>query len=256
MKKVMVMMLLVSLVMMFSVVASASWSGWVADEEGMFENYTASKFLNRFESTRASGSSYVVVDGMTTTGTIRDNWGPQDGTITVRADAYIPCYLELELIGNRGYSKIKSIGPNADGTIYHGSNSVFMLFHPEMTGVLNADWEFINMAEASFSDIGPDRGVYIHACDLFKANIYGNVGYGFSVSALPFTGVGDHEFDMEVRYTLDETNWSAGKSIGSEEVGTFGALDRETVFMQFRVPFADVEAGKYTSTVTFAIYTI
>ncbi len=255
MKKVVVLSLAVCLIMLFSgVVMASQWSDWESDK-GIFENYTASKFFALSDTTRASGGDYVVVKTMTTTGTIRENWDDQRATVTVRADAYIPCYLELELIGNRGYTKVKSIGPTEDTTLYHGSNSVFMLFHPELTGTMDKDWNFLDIANAGFSTIGPDRDVYIHACDMFKANILGNVLYGFSVSADAFTGVGDHEFYMDMRYTLDDGATWEEATIGFEEIGEFGALDEETVFMQFRVPFANVEAGKYTTTVTFAIYT-
>lgn len=298
MKKLLVLLLTLSVIMAFSLTAAAlydpsifepdeeerwnfdrDWGFWdIDDEDGIFAGYSDSKFAGIFEAARGENTEhYVVVDGVTvvTPEGIADNWGHQNATIRVPAQLYIPCYLEMMLVGNAGKTKVKTIGIDEmqNPAIDHGSDRIIMLFHPEITGVLDEDWNFINAgADRVFSSIGPgadtdaaNAKTFINACDIFRLQVYGNVGYQVSVTANPFVD-GDVNIPIQYRYLVDpeaeaemnsHDNWSATSSLVDPGF-TSGALvpcETHVYFFQFRVPWVHMGAGQYDTDVFFKIYT-
>ena len=282
MKKMLILGLAFSLIMMFSVGIMAETGPGFDEREfetgvGIFAGYDDANFDEIFISTRSvshahiSNGGAVVVDGVTTSGSLSIP-GDQEIKIEVPATAVIPCYLELELIGNAGYTKAKSIGSGAEGTVRHGSDSVLMLFDYQITGFMDEDWEFIDPEGGEFSSFGVNRGdrdpVYLHACDLYNANMYSNLPYGFQVSSTPLEGneYGDI-LPMQMRYTFaDSPGWTPTINVtnrslddGDDPANRLfkrNATVEESVFMQFRVPFNNVAADRYEGKVTFMVWTI
>ncbi len=299
MKKLLVLFLTISVIMVLSLTVLAEahldppnydlpdewcemppdgWSAWVAGE-GIFEGYEESKFTNFFEYARNEDTDYnVVVEGVTVTGVIDDLWGVQRGIIYVPARLYIPCYLEMHLVGNGGKTKVKTLGVDSDpydNIIRHGSYDVIMLFHPGLTGVVDEDWAFVDARDGQrlFSSIGPgsdddpdNAKVFIHACDIFRLDFYGNIQHNISVKAEPFTNHRDQDNEDEVflqmRYNLnsmDDGTWSQTKEVTPNNFAPQGGFDPcspNTMYFQFRVPWVHMEAGEYRTIVTFSIYNI
>jgi len=300
MKKLLVLFLTVSVIMVLSLAVLADvppdydlpdewcveppdgWSAWEAGV-GIFENYEESKFAGFFEYARNEDTDeYVVVEGVTVTGVIDDLWGVQRGIIYVPARLYIPCYLEMHLVGNGGKTKVKTLGIDEDpyeNAIRHGSDNVIMLFHPGLTGVVDSKWNFVNAVDGQrlFSSIGPgsdadpdNAKVFIHACDIFRLDFYGNIAHNISVKAEPFThyrGMPGTEGDdtvvyLQMRYNLnsmDDGTWSETKTVKPNNFspeGGFEPCSPNTMFFQFRVPWVHMEAGEYRTIVTFSIFNI
>ncbi len=268
MRKMLVIMLLVSVVMMLSVGVSADFGPLFTQKTGIFENFDASMFSGYWFATTDSGSQYNIMSFSRGNQPSPANWGDQTATIIVGADAFIPCYLELELRGNWGYSKIKTMGPDIEenpAEVQFGNYPNVMRFHPNIGGLMDGSWAFVDwqaLEGQEFSTVGPDRGLFIHACDLFQAKVYGNVAYNFIVEADPF--VGNHTTDtfyLDMRVApegttaLDDPDAQYFTEVGDALVASLAAKEHGTYLMQFRIPWSDVDAGKYTSTVYFIVST-
>ncbi len=290
MKKMLVLFLTLSVVMVFSLTAAALYEpgeevGWNFDQTwgfwevggGIFENYTESKFESIFDAARGENTThYVVVEGIQVEAPdgIKENWGPQNAQIKVPARLYIPCYLEMMLVGNAGKTKVKTIGiDDADNPIIrHGSERIIMLFHPELTGVVDEDWNFINAVDGDriFSSIGPgadkdpdNAKTFIHACDIFRVQVYGNIGYNVSLTADPFAMGTDNEVYIQTRYFFDPAgemdandheDWSETINLGFAEFEGLTPCNTYVMFFQFRVPWIHMDAGMYETCVYFKIY--
>ena len=276
MKKMLTLGLVLAFMMMFTVgvMADAHDAGSGFDEpnwsygSGIFADYEA--FENFFDSETDIAAEYKTITNARVTGSLDEilyDAGDQDGLIKINTLANIPCYLELELIGNAGYSKLKSLGAGSSGIVDRTEENHWMFFDTNFGGLVNAEWESIGEGEA-FSDIGPnneDREIYIQACDMWTANLYANVDYGFSVSATPLSN-GSEELNIEMRHTeLNVPGWTEAGVLPTAEpvdpdydyqVGTWDALEAATVYMQFRVPFDAVPAGAYEGDITFKVYSI
>jgi len=203
-----------------------------------------------------------------------------DQHINLKLDtiAMIPCYLEMELVGNAGYTKAKSIGAGAI-VDYHKTGSHRMGFRPELGGFIDADWNFLgidaeviatSLDNEDFSTLGP--GVYIAACDMWTANLYGNVPYDFRVDATALSQ-GDRDLFMDMRYltgsiiniegfndfgddAIEVVGLGSGEN-GEYDFGEFEICTVNTVLMQFRVPFEEcAPAGLYHGTITFRMSTV
>ena len=124
--------------------------------------------------------------------------------------------------------------------------------------------------------------IYIHACDLWTADVWANVPFGFAVSSAgmgDFAGLADPLL-IEMRYlerlgagivsresdlppyngvALMEAHGWAGDYVLDEdgvEVGQYPAGQNVHVNMQFRIPVTGAPAGRYQGEVTFSAYTI
>jgi hypothetical protein len=154
-----------------------------------------------------------------------------------------------------------------------------MIFDPDYGGIVNEAWEFVELNAIDYAT-GQGAEAYINACDLWTADIWANVPYGFSVSSAgmgDFAGLADPlliemrylerlgngivsqqsdlpPFDMEVA----DGNWSDNYVLDEdgEEIGQYNAGQNSHINMQFRVPLNGAPAGRYQGEVTFSTYTI
>lgn len=247
---------------------------------------------------QAAGKSQVVGTGITVNG-IKVDWrypglgyigkggdlaggeGRLDQSIdyTVVAFAEIPCVLEMDIIGNGGWNN-----SNGEVALLNEENDIpegdFMVFSPSVGGIVDAEWNFMEMNSVEYAT-GQGAEAYIHACDLWTANIWANVPYGFAVSSVgmsDFAGLeeplliemrcleilgdgivsqesGTSPYDVEV---ASNSNWSGDYVLNEDgiEIGTYEAGQNVHINMQFRVPVTAVPAGRYQGEVSFSTYTI
>lgn len=269
MKKILIIGLAIGVVTLFSLSVLAQDPVTEEDfviDEGWYNNYSeAQEILSATQVKTATGTNHVTVDGVKVTGNTpdyseEDYIGDQEINVTINTSAMIPCYLEMELVGNAGYTKAKSIGANAVANVDRTSESHWMLFNPEFGGMMDSDWNLLATEDVQdFSTLGLDNGYYINACDIWTANLFGNIAYGFDINASPLTN-GSDSFNMDMRLTgedISETGGDEYLALGQANLGSFGALDETSLFMQFRVPFnRDVPAGQYDGDVTFSMYSV
>ena len=287
-------------------------NGWLIDV-GTLVGWTDSNF-EKLEYD-ASGKSEVVGTGITVDG-IKLEWDyPGMGSIgkggdvedfeqsidyTIVAFAEIPCVLKMNVFGNEGWADGISIGNNSevdidnglymsggDDEVAPGTKSHFMLFDTNYGGVVNGNWEFVEVSPVDYAT-GEAPNLYIHACDLWTADVWANVPFGFKISS---TGLGDFAglqdliyiqmrylerlgagivssqsglppFDEPVnaRDFLVQSNgaWSTTYTVdeAGEEIGTYDAGQNVHINMQFRIPVTGAPAGRYQGEVTFSTYTI
>lgn len=262
MKKLLVMVLMLSMVMLFSGVISANGhvDGWEKDE-GIFANWTKSMFGPYIAAQSNSSWNNVIVDGLGIS-VNRDRLaemypGDQSGKITVPAEAYIPCYIEMTITGNLGRTKIKSLGDDAHIEAPFGENN-FLAFIPDQTGLMNDQWQYVDFNSWAFSTL--PGTAYIGACDMLKLEVYGNTPYKVDIDAEGFRldGAGDEVFFLETRIfsdlgdTIPEFDTMI---LGSFTTGQLVPLEEYEWFFQFRVPMYEGEAGKYTTEIVFMITT-
>jgi len=261
MKKMMVLSLAVLLVLGFSlnVFAEGKPTPGVDDPEfkigeGIFENYENFKNFT-VEETDIKGK-YKVISGARTTGTVEEikmEQGDQEVKVIINTLANIPCYIEMELIGNAGWSRGVSFGAGAEALMDRTGEQHWMLFHSDFGGFLNENWESVAQ-----EDVNPGSDLYLHACDMWEARIYANIDYKLDVIATPLEHVEyDEEIQMDMRHTLEGApNWDEENNLETATIGPFNYLEENTVLMQFRVPFDDVPAGHYEGDITFRAYSI
>ncbi len=222
--------------------------------KGIFEDYEG--FANfSFEETDID-SEYTVISGARTTGSTEEFFveqGDQKVKVIINTVANIPCYLEMELTGNAGYSHGISFGPEAEALMDRRGESHWMLFHSDFGGFLNENWESVAQ-----EDVEAGAGLYLHACDMWEARVYGNINHRLDVIATPLVNQENgEEILMDMRHTLEgNPNWVENTEISEVTVGDFDYLEENTIYMQFRVPFDDVPAGQYDGDITFKTYSI
>ena len=269
MKKMLILGLVFSLIMMFTVGVMAedptTNEAFIIDE-GWYANYSeAQDLLPATQEDLRIGTSYVTVSGVTVTGDtpdydVGDFIGDQEINVTISTAALIPCYLEMELIGNGGYTKGKSIGADAVLDIDRTEESHWMLFHPDFGGFMDADWNLLGEGDiVDFSTLGPEAGTFLNACDMWTANLFANVDYGFDVDASPLEGPDNTELFMDMRATSPDATLVGYEflDIGLANVFNGQALESASIFMQFRVPFNnELIAGQYDGEITFKMYSI
>ncbi len=284
-------------------------AGWEIDV-GTLEGWTDSNF--EILEYQASGKSDVVGTGITVDG-IKLQWSyPNTGIgkggefeedfiqridYTIVAFAEIPCVLKMNVFGNDGWADGISIGGVSDIDIDKGlydegdpgTKSHFMLFDTNYGGVVDVDWNFVEVTAVDYAT-GQAPGLYIHACDLWTADMWANVPFGFAVSS---TGLSDGVIDpfyIEMRYLerlgagivssnsglppfeeeetvngdsvdfLVQSNgaWSGDYTVDEDgqEIGQYDAGQNVHINMQFRIPVTGAPAGRYEGEVTFSTYTI
>lgn len=269
MKKLLSLALLISLVFAFSVMVAANNPTPGEDDpdwtygEGIYADYDP--FASFFDSYKELDAKWKTITNARTICSPKDvdyEQGDQEASVTIKTKVNIPCYLEMELIGNAGYSKVKSVGAHAKGNLDRTTEPHWMFFDSNVGGFLNQNWESID--RETFCEIAPNRDgrdpVYLQACDMWTAHLYANIDYAFDVTATPLVNSDDATqfLNMDMRHTMDgEAGWTEHLALGNTTVGTFPSREENTVYMQFRVPYsADVDAGQYDGTVTFKIYSI
>jgi len=253
-------------------------AGWLINE-GSLEGWEDSNFETLSES--ETGTSTEVGTGITVDG-IKVAWaypdegsagkgGPEDRdwdqeiNYTIPAYAEIPCYLEMNLFGNGAYMNATNVGEGATTEVTGADH--WMLFDTNYGGVVDGNWNFVDdFSPEDVVDEQSDR--YIQGCDIFTANLFANVPYGFDVSS---EGLGeDGKLPIQMRTTqegidiTEENNnndidaWSATETLDADgtQVGAYSALEEAQINMQFRVPFDQVAAGIYEGEVTFSMYSM
>ena len=270
MKKLFVLVLLLSMVLLFSGVVSADehHDPWKVGE-GMFTDWIASRlepYADKKQDSSTKTEEYIVVEGMgVTRGGVDQYPGDQTGTITIPAEAYIPCYIEMQIRGNYGYTKVKSLGDGAHVDAGFGVNN-FLLFMPHLTGLMDSEWMHLPFMDGDnynwdFSTLPADA--YIGACDMLELRTLGNTPYKVTIAADGFKLSPDgteNAFYMEARYTdefessnftpLGELTSNPKDIITSPQIGV-----AEYRWLQFRIPMDMGVAGKYETDVIFHITT-
>ncbi len=268
MKKMLTLGLVLALMMMFSVgvMATDPDTGQPFEiDEGWYENYSEANNLLPATQKDLKTGNFRTVAGVTITGDTPDYnedafIGDQEINVTISTAALIPCYLEMELIGNGGYTKGKSVGADAVLDINRENESHWMLFHPDFGGFMDSDWNLLGDSDVvDFSTLGTGAGTFLNACDMWTANLFANVDYGFDVDASPLVGPNNIELSMDMRATSPDVTLESYEflDIGLANVFNGDALESASIFMQFRVPYNNtLEAGQYDGDITFMMYSI
>ncbi|MFW6027143.1 MAG: hypothetical protein ACOCRX_12480, partial [Candidatus Woesearchaeota archaeon] len=146
MKKIIIFSLITAVVMMFSVGVLADQVGPDPEtnqdfeiNEGWYENYDdAQDILSTTQENTEIHVDYKTVEGVTVTGDTpaygNEDIGDQEINVKINTSALIPCYLEMELIGNAGLTEAKSIGAGAKADIDRTDEEHWMLFNPKFGG--------------------------------------------------------------------------------------------------------------------------
>ncbi|MDD2430377.1 MAG: hypothetical protein PHD88_09740 [Firmicutes bacterium] len=214
----------------------------------------------------------------------------QQAEVTLKAKAYIPCYLGLTVFGNNGGAAVESFGPGSQSGTWNGS-IWYMLFDNEIGGFIDENWEFL--ARGKNAEIRPfpkndldfAYNAFIEACDTFHTVVYSNDAYTYEVEAgaLKYAnenaGVKDLPLDMQSQFAWAMDPYALAEDvIGSRELDSLTYNDPiETTFTtnksvnfgsmpyctftvvkhRFRVPYEmTVRHGEYSGQVTFRAYTI
>lgn len=193
---------------------------------------------------------------------------PQKATVTVRTEAYIPCYLTMTVMGNQAKTILESFGPNAFAK--RGPEDNYLLaFDNEIGGFVNAAWQ--NLGHGTNAEFAPGKGYYIQGCDVFKVDIYANDTFKYDVIGKAFinenadiSGPADETLNLEMRSKIGSNNWQTDTVVFTDTVlgNRVNILEKPacssaTVYHQFRVPYLTTTAhGKYTGAVIFEAYTI
>lgn len=262
------------LVMLF-LVATMVFSGAVMATDclqGLLDGYDdlGPDQLDGIEFTPNTGPQYVNLD------LNRSYYGDENKTkdaidqvvgVTLEAQAFIPCYIELRVTGNLGESFVQSFGPDSAGIFEHPQ---MMIFDNEVGGFVNENWE--SLGHGYTAEITPEDGRYIQACDIFKVDIWANDTYRYQVESHALMNV-DADISsplsadfltLDMRTCLDNTGWGPTHTF-TDDLSTFiveiedsrAACESLTALHQFRVPYnRTIAHGTYEGMVLFIAYTI
>lgn len=207
----------------------------------------------------------------------------QQVKLNVGLDAYIPCYIELRLKGAGAWTEFASYGPHPhnDFSLHTKGHPSRMVFDNGLGGFVNENWHFLGKGDNA--EIAPGSNVYVQANDLFRARVYSNDSYKYSVETYALATE-----DADVRRTspylpvdmrtkvkepgLDYSSWqeftfakpydTALNPSSAKDRKVFGgsngfAATTTHVFLhQFRVPYdTDVAHGKYSNPMFFKAFT-
>jgi len=188
----------------------------------------------------------------------------QEVAITLPAEAYIPCYLEMRLTGNQGTTSAISYGPGASATgstLPQGQSGYHMVFDNEIGGYLNADWE--SLGHGSNVEIDPGDEVFIGACDIFAVEVISNDNYKYEVTSEALDGEGGasgHRLPMYMRTELNGNQLTNDFIFGNTEktfTRTRNAGFKLEALHNFKVPFSmNTVHGHYSGEVVFRAVTI
>lgn len=208
--------------------------------------------------------------------------GDQGAEIRVPVEAFLPCYLELEVMGNWGKATAQSFGHESHVS---GTPTQFSLaFYPGIGGFVGSDWNLLPASRFSENaEVAPGADVFIKGCDVFTAKMYSNLNYGYSLTVvgkgltrnataglssaplLPIEGrakveVGD--FSGYINTTAKAWGEIPFDTTGADAVwapalGTPNATTHTTIWHQFRVPYSrKYVAGMYTGAMVFSAHTL
>ncbi len=241
---------------------------WINEYDPTNDDYTFLPFDRKGYTYDVNGR-----DGGKLVGTEGDN--DQEVSITVPTQAFIPCYLELQITGNQGQTGIKSFGPESVGTVSTwnstnpdgGSAPYGIVFDNEIGGFIDENWECLGRG-SNFNlhaDGLPDN-IYIGACDIMMVEADGNEAYRYEVDGGPLAhvdGNGGSDLALHMRTSFDEGGTWEQAIFENERTETFGAAgnyvagDKMEALHYFRVPVStEVMHGMYEGEVVFRIVSI
>lgn len=215
-------------------------------------------------------NKYVVLQELNRTSYYFDNNAgdarnvTQGAEVTIKTEAYIPCYLTMTVLGNQGKTVIESFGPGAHGA--EAPTGYILAFDNEIGGFVNEDWA--SLGHGKNAELAPGAEIYIQGCDLFKVDVYANDSFKYEVwgkalkSSNADTTVASKLLPLEMRSKIDAGNWGAKRIFAAEAaevepIAQRAATQSLSVYHQFRVPYTTSTAhGKYTGNVVFKAYTI
>ncbi|SIR52996.1 hypothetical protein [Halanaerobium kushneri] len=193
-----------------------------------------------------------------------NNENRQEVAITLPAEAYIPCYLEMRLTGNQGTTSAISYGPGASATgstLPQGQSGYHMVFDNEIGGFLDANW--VSLGHGSNAEIDPGDDVFIGACDIFAVEVISNDNYKYEVisKALEGADVANNGKKLPMYMRTDLGNgWLANDFIFNAErtfTRTRNAGVKLEALHNFKVPFSmNTVHGHYSGEVVFRAVTI
>lgn len=192
-----------------------------------------------------------------------DLW-KQVAEVKLKAQAFIPCYLSLNVHGNLGNITVESFGPGAVAQGDSWNHGWYLLFDNEYGGFVDGAWNRIGQGKNYEQAPGPN--VFIQGCDDFIVEIYSNDNYKYEVASGPLvfqtqsahatlplimgTALGDTSFSD---YTFDDSEGNANLA----EFGPFDHCKTTILTHKFRVPYnTDIRHGEYNGAVTLRAYTI
>ncbi|RCW52337.1 hypothetical protein [Halanaerobium sp. ST460_2HS_T2] len=187
----------------------------------------------------------------------------QEVAITLPAEAYIPCYLEMRLTGNQGTTSAISYGPNASATgttLPQGQSGYHMVFDNEIGGYLDANW--ISLGHGKNAEIDPGDEVFIGACDIFAVEVISNDNYKYEVTSEALVGEGGaagHKLPMYMRTELNGNVLPNDFIFNAERTftRTRNAGVKLEALHNFKVPFSmNTVHGHYSGEVVFRAVTI
>jgi len=181
----------------------------------------------------------------------------------LETNAYIPCYIRMDINGNDAQATVESFGPGAIST--NGSSTErYLVFDNEIGGFCDSNWKPI--AAGKNAEVRPGNDVYIRGCDSFKVMVYANDSFKYDVVAGPLQKVdavanaGDANLALDMRTQLDNGPWGAVVTFASNSTVNIGekkACETLTAMHQFRVPYKTTTAqGHYKGNITFKAYLI
>lgn len=188
------------------------------------------------------------------------NDNDQEVAVTLNAEAYIPCYLELQLTGNQGTTKGQSFGPNTNPNADTASGYL-MIFDNEIGGFVDENW--MSKGAGRNAEVEPDENTFIQACDIFEVKIYGNEDYRYEVVAEALSAADNSGADLPIHMG---TSLNSGDSwmtdvtfqaLTTEVIGEVDATESMRALHRFKVPYTkDIVHGKYTGEVIFRAVSI
>lgn len=206
-----------------------------------------------------TGDEYVNIDWFNRTDYVFDdnNVNGQSVEMTLDARAFIPCYLEMKVTGNKGQAGLRSYGP---GISTKASSSGYLLvFDNEIGGFVDKHWYMLGHNPHTEFDFDNDE-IFIQGCDIFKVEVYANDNYKYEVEAGPLTSErGSLPLHMRSGYSMSNFG---GTFVFDEdgkifEVAEKDACEKLTVYHQFRVPYTrNTAQGRYDGKIIFRAYTL
>ncbi len=203
----------------------------------------------------------------------------------VRADAYIPCFIMIKLVGNYGRGGAISFGPDSRAILSHHTQptmeNYWMRFDNELGGFIDENWAPLGKGQnieiypgddvdKIFSEDNPfdfsDDAKYLMAGEGFKVFVYSNDTYKYAVISdglFPVDADTSSTLDLQMRTKHgDNPDWTTTYSfLNNGRINTIEnpipACAGRIYSHQFRVPAGwDKVHGKYKGRVIFRATTI
>lgn len=206
-----------------------------------------------------TGDQYTNIDWINRTDYVFDDKHVDGQTVemTLEARAFIPCYLEMKVTGNRGQTGLRSYGPGINTKA--SASGYLLVFDNEIGGFVDEKWNMLGHNPHTEFDFDEDK-VFIQGCDIFKVEVYANDHYKYEVEARPLVSEkGSLPLHMRSGYSMQRFG---GTFVFDEDGKIFEVAEKDacetlTVYHQFRVPYTrNIAQGRYDGRVIFRAYTL